>query len=146
MRQRPEKELRRRDLVSIATTSEVLMRCAAKTERVCNEFAHFLAEELHEFGAKRVRFQRQTQCRLERELRRRRACCAEGARLVSACALFACCASKSQKICNKFERCRRKFCASATPTARVFGLERANGSIKGCTDVVRFSQRRWAKF
>ena len=42
--------------VFAATPAEVLVRCASTARRICNEFAHFLAEKLRSGGAERTVF------------------------------------------------------------------------------------------
>ena len=39
-----------------ATLAEVLVRCASTAQRICNEFAHFLAEKMGIGGAERTIF------------------------------------------------------------------------------------------
>ena len=46
----------KRHHVFAATLAELLVRCASTAQRICNEFAHFLAEKLRNRGAERTIF------------------------------------------------------------------------------------------
>ena len=53
---RLDADILRRQNVFAATPAEVLVRCASAVQRICNEFAHFLAEKLRSGGAERTIF------------------------------------------------------------------------------------------
>ena len=55
-RQQLDAEILQRPNVFAATPAEVLLRCASAVQRICNEFAHFLAEKLRNRGAERTIF------------------------------------------------------------------------------------------
>ena len=55
-RQQLDAEILQHQNVFAATPAEVLVRCASAVQRICNEFAHFLAEKLRSGGAERTVF------------------------------------------------------------------------------------------
>ena len=55
-RQKLDADILRRQNVFAATPAEVLVRCASTARRICNEFAHFLADILRNGGAERTVF------------------------------------------------------------------------------------------
>tara|TARA_B100001142_G_scaffold121170_1_gene123080 strand:- start:350 stop:607 length:258 start_codon:yes stop_codon:yes gene_type:complete len=55
-RQQLDAKILQRQNVFAATAAEVLVRCASAVQRICNEFAHFLAEKLRNRGAERTIF------------------------------------------------------------------------------------------
>ena len=55
-RQQLDAEILQHQNVFAPTPAEVLVRCASTAQRICNEFAHFLAEKLRNRGAERTVF------------------------------------------------------------------------------------------
>ena len=55
-RQQLDSEILQRQIVFAAALAEVLVRCASTARRICNEFAHFLADILRNGGAERTVF------------------------------------------------------------------------------------------
>ena len=55
-RQQLDAEILRRQDVFAATPAEVWVRCASTAQRICNDFAHFLSENLRNRAAERAIF------------------------------------------------------------------------------------------